>query len=86
MNKRWPVRQPWTVEAPQTLTDYDEIQISVRITPMKYYEDRLQPEGERIGADSHIVMLEARDARVMGYVIRQMVENLLREWTHIEKL
>ena len=87
MTKKWPVSMPWppmTVEAPTEMLGYDVLEIAVVIRPVR----GLPPQAEAMPLDPprdlratyYVTRLEARDAHVWPHIVRQMLEQLTREW------
>ena len=92
MTKKWPVSMPMmpmTVEAPTEMLGYDVLEIAVVIRPRRL----MPPQDEAIPLDPtrnlyathYVTRLEARDAHVWPHIVRQMLEQLTREWFKVTR-
>ena len=82
-DKVWPVLPPIrTVCAPSDCTDYDMIEIGVRIRRLRAKDewDEWNTALPDLRYDYQVVRLDAKDQQAMLYILRQLLEQTMRVW------
>lgn len=62
------------------MLDYDQIEIRVTLTPT-----RCRKPVDSVHSVAFVHVLEAKDARALEYITRQMVDALMREWARCQE-
>ncbi len=93
LDKTLLVRSPLvipTVDVPARFRGSDVIEIRVTLTPLRWHEADKRYErsrnGEVLGAQVQIVQLEARDARAVFSIVRDLLRNLCLEYLGLKDM